>query len=126
MNRRDLARLGLGIGFLPVSAGPTLSAEDLKPAPQPPAAPSIIMRNSPRTYNQVNMPRRYVAGQRRFSIYWAWSYPWESNRDLTGLDNRFSTVVIDLAIDRAVQILPAAVHPDIRLVHVPTPAYFAL
>src|SRR6185437_10548313 len=92
MNRRDLARLGLGIGFLPVSAGPTLSAEDLKPAPQPPAAPSIIMRNSPRTYNQVNMPRRYVAGQRRFSIYWAWSYPWESNRDLTGLDNRFSTM----------------------------------
>src|SRR5262249_62407424 len=30
--------------------------------------------------------------KRRFSIYWTWSYPWESNRDLTELDNRFSTM----------------------------------
>jgi len=46
MNRRDLARLGLGMGLLPVAAGPTLSAEEPKPASQAPAAPSIIMRNS--------------------------------------------------------------------------------
>ena len=26
------------------------------------------------------------------SIYWTWSYPWETNRDLTELDNRFSTM----------------------------------
>jgi hypothetical protein len=31
-----------------------------------------------------------------------------------------------IAIDRAIQIHPASVHPDIRLVDVPTPAYFAL
>ena len=33
-----------------------------------------------------------MAGKRRFSIYWTWSYPWEANRDLTELDNRFSTM----------------------------------
>jgi hypothetical protein len=47
---------------------------------------------SPRTYNQVNVPRPYKRGQRRFSVYWTWSYPWESNRDVTELDNRFSTI----------------------------------
>jgi len=33
-----------------------------------------------------------VRGKRRISIYWTWSYPWEANRDLTELDNRFSTM----------------------------------
>ena len=46
----------------------------------------------PRTYNQVLVPRRYIPGKRRFSIYWTWSYPWEANRDVTELDNRFSTM----------------------------------
>ena len=46
----------------------------------------------PRTYNQTNIPRKYAPGKRRFSIYWTWSYPWESNRDLTEMDNRFSTM----------------------------------
>ena len=46
----------------------------------------------PRTYNQVLVPRRYTPGKRRFSIYWTWSYPWEANRALTELDNRFSTM----------------------------------
>jgi hypothetical protein len=45
-----------------------------------------------RTYNQLHTPRRYAAGQRRFSVYWAWSYPWEANRDVSALDNRFSTM----------------------------------
>src|ERR1700755_2996483 len=45
-----------------------------------------------RTYNQVHLPRRYTAGKRRFSVYWTWSYPWEANRDITELDNRFSTM----------------------------------
>jgi hypothetical protein len=46
----------------------------------------------PRTYNQTHIPRKYAQGKRRFSIYWTWSYPWESNRDVTEMDNRFSTI----------------------------------
>ena len=45
-----------------------------------------------RTYNQNHVARPYGAGRRRISIYWTWSYPWEANRDLTELDNRFSTM----------------------------------
>ena len=46
----------------------------------------------PRTYNQKHVPRQYTPGKRRVSIYWTWSYPWESNRDLAVMDNRFSTM----------------------------------
>ena len=45
-----------------------------------------------RTYNQNHVSRPYIAGKRRFSIYWTWSYPFEANRDLTEMDNRFSTM----------------------------------
>ena len=45
-----------------------------------------------RTYNQSHMPRKYTGGKRRVSIYWTWSYPWESNRDPAVMDNRFSTM----------------------------------
>jgi hypothetical protein len=45
-----------------------------------------------RTYNQNHTPRKYTPGKRRFSVYWTWSYPWEANRDVTELDNRFSTM----------------------------------
>ncbi len=45
-----------------------------------------------RTYNQNHIPRSYKKGQRRISIYWTWSYPWEANRDITQMDNRFSTM----------------------------------
>ena len=45
-----------------------------------------------RTYNQDHVPRKQIPGKRRISIYWTWSYPWESNRDLTVMDNRFSTM----------------------------------
>ena len=45
-----------------------------------------------RTYNQNHVPRTYTPGKRRFSIYWTWSYPWEANRDINELDNRFSTM----------------------------------
>ena len=45
-----------------------------------------------RTYNQNHVPRTYTRGKRRFSIYWTWSYPWEANRDINELDNRFSTM----------------------------------
>jgi len=47
---------------------------------------------SPRVYNQILSPRKYVKGKRRFSVYWTWSYPWEANRDIAELDNRFSTM----------------------------------
>ncbi|MGB9274255.1 MAG: hypothetical protein WCC08_03355 [Terrimicrobiaceae bacterium] len=46
----------------------------------------------PRTYNQSHIPRKYTPGQRRISIYWSWSYPWEANRDIADMDNRFSTM----------------------------------
>ena len=49
-------------------------------------------KSRPRTYNQVSVPRDYTPRKRRFSIYWTWSYPWEANRDLTEMDNRFSTM----------------------------------
>jgi len=45
-----------------------------------------------RTYNQDHRARRYVKGRRRVSVYVAWSYPGEANRDPTELDNRFSTM----------------------------------
>ncbi|OBK72959.1 hypothetical protein [Mycobacterium sp. 1274761.0] len=44
-----------------------------------------------RTYNQFHVPRPHSGG-RRISIYWTWSYPWESQRDIEELDNRFSTM----------------------------------
>ena len=50
------------------------------------------VKSRPRTYNQVHVPRKYTAGKPRVSIYWTWSYPWEANRDLTEMDNRFSTM----------------------------------
>jgi hypothetical protein len=45
-----------------------------------------------RAYNHFHTPRKYTAGKRRFSVYWTWSYPWEANRDVTEMDNRFSTM----------------------------------
>ena len=47
---------------------------------------------SPRVYNNIFTPRKYNAGHRRFSVYWTWSYPWEANRNIAELDNRFSTI----------------------------------
>jgi hypothetical protein len=45
-----------------------------------------------RAYNHFPTPRQFVRGKRRFSVYWTWSYPWEANRDVTEMDNRFSTM----------------------------------
>lgn len=50
------------------------------------------LAEAPRTYNQSHAPRKYTPGKRRVSIYWTWSYPWESNRNVAELDNRFSTM----------------------------------
>lgn len=46
----------------------------------------------PRTYNQVHLPRKYTPGKRRMSVYVSWSYPAEAGRDVTVIDNRFSTM----------------------------------
>jgi hypothetical protein len=53
---------------------------------------SVNSYPSPRVYNQILSPRKYIKGKRRFSVYWTWSYPWEANRDITEMDNRFSTM----------------------------------
>src|ERR1700682_2688807 len=45
-----------------------------------------------RTYNQNHIPRKYTLSKRRMSIYWTWSYPWESQRDPAAMENRFSTM----------------------------------
>lgn len=50
------------------------------------------MSQPARVYNHFQTPRKYARGRRRFSIYWTWSYPWEANRDVTEMDNRFSTM----------------------------------
>jgi hypothetical protein len=97
MKRRDFNHLVLASagGLSPILARSSfaqMSAEELQTTPPKAATPSIIIKNSPRTYNQVNVPRKYTAGRRRFTIYWTWSYPWEANRDVTELDNRFSTM----------------------------------
>ena len=50
------------------------------------------MTEPARTYNQQHAPRPYTPGKRRISVYIAWSYPAEANRDVTVMDNRFSTM----------------------------------
>lgn len=46
----------------------------------------------PRVYNQFHAPRAFTSGKRRVSVYVTWSYPGEANRDVTEMDNRFSTM----------------------------------
>ena len=94
MKRRDFNRAALGVGLSPLLAKGTLAQWYEGPSPpvsDPPKKFNLPIKNSPRTYNQVNVPRKYGAG-RRFTIYWTWSYPWEANRDVTEMDNRFSTM----------------------------------
>ena len=50
------------------------------------------MKPHPRCYNHIHVPRKYMPGKRRVSVYVTWSYPGEANRDITELDNRFSTM----------------------------------
>ena len=45
-----------------------------------------------RTYNQNHAARALAKGKRRISIYWAWSYPFEAQRDPAAMENRFSTM----------------------------------
>lgn len=41
---------------------------------------------------QLHIPRKYAKENRRFSVYWAWNYPCEANRDVRELDNRYPTM----------------------------------
>lgn len=50
------------------------------------------MSEPARSYNQAHAPRTPTPGGRRASIYIAWSYPAEANRNVAELDNRFSTM----------------------------------
>lgn len=50
------------------------------------------MSEPARTYNQAHAPRPYTPGRRRLSIYISWSYPGEAGRDVTQMDNRYSTM----------------------------------
>lgn len=47
---------------------------------------------SARTYNQEHVARKYTKGHRRVSVYISWSFPGEANRDVSELDNRYSTM----------------------------------
>src|SRR5882724_7433314 len=94
MKRRDFNRIALGAGLSPLLSKPTFAQwyeGQSPPTQESPKKFDIVIKHSPRTYNQVNVPRKSAAG-RRFTIYWTWSYPQEANRDVTALDNRFSTI----------------------------------
>ena len=67
MRRRDFNRIVLGAGVSPIFAKSSLaqmSPEEVQGTPAKAAAPTIIIKNSPRTYNQINVPRKYTAGRR--------------------------------------------------------------
>ncbi|WP_380878359.1 hypothetical protein [Sphingomonas sp. DBB INV C78] len=50
------------------------------------------MKEPARTYNQNHVARAWSADRNRVSIYVSWSYPGEAGRDVSQLDNRFSTM----------------------------------
>lgn len=54
--------------------------------------PAVETKAPARTYNQLHATRTRTPGRRRLSIYVAWSFPGEANRNLRELDNRFSTM----------------------------------
>jgi hypothetical protein len=94
MKRRDFNRLAVGAGLAPLLGHQTLAQRNdgaSAAGSAPPKKFNIVIKNTPRTYNQVNVPRKHGSG-RRFTLYWTWSYPWEANRDVNELDNRFSTM----------------------------------
>jgi len=52
----------------------------------------MAANSTARCYNHIHVPRKYTPGKRRVSVYVTWTYPGEANRDVTELDNRFSTM----------------------------------
>ena len=71
MKRRDFNRIALGAGLSPLLAKPALAQwyeGQSPPTQEPPKKFDIVVKHSPRTYNQVNVPRKSVADQLRFSF----------------------------------------------------------
>ena len=69
MKRRDLSRLALGASLSPWLAAPSLaqaSGDQNQSLPSSFEDFKITIKNSPRTYNQINTPRKYTPGRRRF------------------------------------------------------------
>ena len=54
--------------------------------------PPTELKSPARSYNQIHRARKHTPGRRRVSIYVCWSFPGEANRDVSDLDNRFSTM----------------------------------
>src|SRR3954452_4388771 len=108
MRRRDFNHMALSVGLGTAIVNPPFGRESAAaPADSAiPAAPTVITKATGRTYNQLHLPRKYMQGQRRFSVYWAWNYPWEANRDVTELDYRFSTMTARRCLVTPVQITP--------------------
>src|SRR6478672_9554488 len=65
MKRRDFNRIALGMGLSPLLASSALAQATTQTkgaSPTPPQNFNIVIKNTPRTYNQINVPRKYVAG----------------------------------------------------------------
>ena len=95
MKRRDFNRLVLGAGVSPIFAKSSLaqmSAEEIANDAFEGGRTEHHYQEFPADLQSDQCSRKYTAGRRRFTIYWTWSYPWEANRDVTELDNRFSTM----------------------------------
>jgi hypothetical protein len=74
MKRRDVSRLALGASLSPLLVKPVMAQTAGDQNEDPPASFQdlrITIKNSPRTYNQVNIARKYTPGRRRFSVYWS-------------------------------------------------------
>ena len=95
MKRRDFNRLVLGAGVapsLPNRRSHKCRLRNCKLRLRRRSHQASLLRIPHGRTIRSNVSRKYTAGRRRFTIYWTWSYPWEANRDVTELDNRFSTM----------------------------------
>jgi hypothetical protein len=71
MKRRDFNRLVVGAGVSPIFAGPSLaqmSAEEIRTAPSKAAAPTIIIKNSPRLILPVGQISKSLSSPFRKNI----------------------------------------------------------
>ena len=82
MKRRDFNRLAVGDGVSPI-------CDQLRRSLK---CPAEEMQLGPKRSHQQSLSRilhgptirsmfhgNILAGRRRFTIYWTWSYPWEAN-----------------------------------------------
>ena len=65
MKRRDFNRIALGMGLGPLLANSALAQATAQTKGAPPTPPqnfNIVIKHTPRAYNQINVPRKSVAG----------------------------------------------------------------